>query len=313
MARRRKHTRSHVLKLPIVTIIRRSAAEPSARGETNPVASWQSQSVPRHNNCIETWWHNKERRTHDTAHQEEHPMTTKEVAPISRIVLIRLRENIVGAHSRLLAGLLQPLDPETPAILDFTAVNSIDGYGINIIAEALTRGVPIYMVAVRGRVRRMFGQARAISDSQFVETLDRAIEAIDGIEHADESPAAERRKSRRIRAHIPVEVVLNLDGRRVPTEGIIKDISEGGVYVELIHKLADIVGDDLDLTTAFDLRFALPDTTYPCMLTGSPAHTREAAATLYCGVRFNEVNYLDEDAIRVFLYRNDPDRRAGSA
>jgi len=237
----------------------------------------------------------------------------KEVAPISRIVLIRLRENIVGAHSRLLAGLLEPLDSDTPAILDFTAVTSIDGYGINVIAEALARGVPVYLVAVRGRVRRMFGQARAISDAQFVETLDKAIEAIDGQEHAEDSPAVERRKSRRIRAHIPVELVLNIDGRRVPTEGIIKDISEGGVYVELLQKLAELVGDDLDLTTAFDLRFALPDTSYPCMLQGSAAHARQAAATLYCGVRFNEVNYLDEDAIRIFLYRNDPDRRAGSA
>ena len=238
----------------------------------------------------------------------------KDIAPMSQVLLVRLRQNVVGAFASQLADVLAPLTDETPVILDFAAVTSIDGYGINVIAETLTRGVDVYMVAVRGKVRRMFRQARAISNDQFVESVIAALQAIDHDAQPESAVAVERRSSPRVRAHIPVEVVINIDGRRVPTEGIIKDISEGGVYVELLHKLDDIVGeDDFQLNSALDLRFALPDVSYPCLLEADTVRSNPAAASLYCGVRFREISYLDEDAIRIFLYRNDPDDRAGSA
>ena len=240
---------------------------------------------------------------------------SKDVPPLSRILLVKLRQNVVGAFATQVADILDTLDLDTPAILDFGHVTSIDGYGINVIAETLARGVSTYLVAVRGRVRRMFRQARNISEEQFVESLEAALAAIDR-EYQPETPVAvERRSSPRIRAHIPVEVVLNIEGRRVPTEGIIKDISQGGIYIELLQHLTEVaeLGDDLDLGAALDLRFALPDVSYPCLLEGDTVHSSGAAANLYCGVRFKEISYLDEDAIRIFLYRHNPDRRAGSS
>jgi anti-anti-sigma regulatory factor len=237
----------------------------------------------------------------------------RDIPPLSRILLVKLRQNVVGAFASRLAELLEALDVDSPGILDFAPVTSIDGYGINVIAETLTRGVSLYLVAVRGKVRRMFRQARAISEDQFVSSIHEALEAIDRDYQPDEAVDVERRSSPRVRAHIPVEVVMTIDGRRVPTEGIIKDISEGGIYVELLQQLADVGGDEFDLSSALDLRFALPDVSYPCLLEGSAVHASAASANLYCGVKFREISYLDEDAIRVFLYRHDPDRRAGSS
>ena len=239
----------------------------------------------------------------------------KAVPPLSRILLVKLRQSVVGAFARQLADVLEPLDADTPAILDFAMVGSIDGYGINVIAETLTRGVSVHLVAVRGKVRRMFRQARAISEEQFVASLEEALTAIGRTYQPADPVAVERRSSPRIRSHIPVEVVLNLDGRRVPTEGIIKDISEGGIYVELLQHLADVtdLGDDFDLHAALDLRFALPEVSYPCLLEADAVRTHGTSANLYCGVRFKEVSYLDEDAIRLFLSRHDPDHRAGSS
>ena len=238
-----------------------------------------------------------------------------DVPALSRILLVKLRQNVVGAFATQLAHILESLDADTTTILDFAQVTSIDGYGINVIAETLARGVSVHLVAVRGKVRRMFRQARAISSDQFVPSLEEALLAIDRAYQPDSPVAVERRSSPRIRAHIPVEVVLTIDGRRYPTEGIIKDISQGGIYVELMQYLAEVeqLGDDLDLRAALDLRFALPDVTYPCLLEGDTVHHRGSAANLYCGVRFKEISYLDEDAIRIFLYRHDPDRRAGSS
>ncbi|MFP4057142.1 MAG: STAS domain-containing protein [Candidatus Brocadiia bacterium] len=238
---------------------------------------------------------------------------TSDVPAIDRIVLIRLRENVVGAFAGRLAEQLEGLSPQTPAVLDFSVVTSIDGYGINVIGEALSRGVPLYLVAVRGRVRRMFRQARAISEGQFVDSVDAALEAIDRAHQEDTSPEIERRRWRRVPAHIPVEVILDVDGQRIPTDGIIRDIGEGGVYIELLQRLADVVGDTLDLTTRFDLRFALPQAPYPCMVEGDAAHAHATAAGMCYGVKFSELTYLDEDAIRTFLYRHDPDRRAGKS
>lgn len=238
-----------------------------------------------------------------------------DVPPLTRIFLIQLRQDVVGSFASRLADLLEEADEDTPVILDFAQVTSIDGYGINIIAETLTRGVALYMVAVRGKVRRMFRQARAISAEQFVPTLDEALRAIDRAYQPEPPVAVERRSSPRIRSHIPVEVVLTIDGRRVPTEGVIKDISHGGIYVELSQYLAEEqdLGDDFDLKAALDLRFALPDTAYPCLVEADAVHHHTASANLYCGVRFKEISYLDEDAIRLFLYRHEPDHRAGSS
>ena len=238
-----------------------------------------------------------------------------DIPPLSRILLVRLRQKVVGAFATHLAAVLEPLDAQTPAVLDFAHVTSIDGYGINVIAETLARGVSVHLVAVRGKVRRMFRQARAISSDQFVESLDEALATIDRAYQPASPVAVERRSSPRIRAHIPVEVVLNIDGRRVPTEGIIKDISQGGIYIELIQYLAELdeLSDDFGLKAALDLRFALPDISYPCLLEGDTVRATATAANLYCGVRFSEVSYLDEDAIRIFLYRHDPDHRAGSS
>lgn len=238
----------------------------------------------------------------------------KDIAPLSQVLLVRLRQNAVGAFASQLADVLEPLAEDTSAILDFAAVTSIDGYGINVIAETLTRGVSLYLVAVRGKVRRMFRQARAISNEQFVDSVLDALQAIDH-DYQPHSPIdVERRSSPRIRAHIPVEVVITIDGRRIPTEGIIRDISEGGVYVELLQKLDDVVdADDFQTNSALDLRFALPDVSYPCLLEADAVRANAASASLYCGVRFREISYLDEDAIRIFLYRHDPDDRAGSA
>jgi len=236
-----------------------------------------------------------------------------DLSPVSRIVLIRIRENVVGTSASRLADMLDALDPDTPAILDFSTVTSVDGYGINVIADTLARGVDVYLVAVRGRVRRMFRQARIISEGQFVDSVPDALKAIDEGYREGGVREDERRRYPRVRAHIPVEVILDLDGQRIATDGIIKDISEGGVYVELLQKLTDIVGDDLDLSTSLDLRFALPDVTYPCILQGNAVHGGAIALGLCYGVKFNELSYLDEDAIRTFLYNRDPDRRAGSA
>lgn len=238
-----------------------------------------------------------------------------DVPPLTRIFLIQLRQDVVGAFATRLAELLEEANEETPVILDFAQVTSIDGYGINVIAETLTRGVRLYMVGVRGKVRRMFRQARAISAEQFVPTLDDALRAIDHAYQPEPPVAVERRSSPRIRSHIPVEVVVTIDGRRVPTEGIIKDISQGGIYVELAQYLAEEqgLGDDFDLKAALDLRFALPDVAYPCLVEADAVHHQVASANLYCGVRFKEISYLDEDAIRLFLYRHDPDHRAGSS
>jgi len=217
----------------------------------------------------------------------------QDVPPLSRVLLVRLRRDLVGAFSAQLADTLDPLAMDTPAVLDFAQVTSIDGYGINVIGETLARGVGVYLVAVRGKVRRMFRQARAISDDQFVGTIDEALRAIDLAYQPDGTVAVERRGSPRIRAHIPVDVVLHLDEGRVPVQGVIKDISHGGVYVELMQYLgeADALGDDFDLKAALDLRFALPDVPYPCLLGGSTVHHR-AAANLYCGVRFRQVSHL---------------------
>lgn len=239
----------------------------------------------------------------------------KAVPPLSRILLVKLRQSVVGAFARQLADVLDPLDPDTPAILDFSQVGSVDGYGINVIAETLTRGVGVYLVAVRGKVRRMFSQARAISEEQFVASLEEALKAIDHTYQPDGPVAVERRSSPRIRSHIPVEVVMTIDGRRLPADGIIKDISHGGIYVELLQHLAEVeaLGDDFDMHAALDLRFALPDVSYPCLLEADAVRTHGSSANLYCGVRFKEISYLDEDAIRLFLYRHDPDRRAGSS
>jgi len=237
----------------------------------------------------------------------------RDLPPISRIVLIKLRQNLVGSFASRLADMLESLDTDATVILDLAGINSVDGYGINVIAETLARGVNVYLVGVRGRVRRMFRQARSISESQFIESTQAALDAISRQGQADVPPEAERRASRRIRSHIPVEIILEIDGQRVPTEGIIKNISDGGVYVELRQKLAEVLGDDLDFDTAFDLRFVLPDVSYPCLLQGNAVHGGPTAVGLCYGVKFSEVTYLDEDAIRVFLYHHDPDRRAGMA
>ena len=236
----------------------------------------------------------------------------KGLPAISRIVIFRLRENVVGGFATTLAEMLEPLELDTSAILDFSAVTSIDGYGINVIAETLARGVDVYLVAVRGKVRRMFRQARSVSLTQFVESVPEALARIDGGER-EEGPQAERRAYPRVRSHIPVEIVLDIDGRRVATEGIVKDISEGGVYVELLQKLSETLGEDLDINTSFDLRMTLPDISYPCLVQGSAVHGGTSAAGAYYGVKFSELTYLDEDAVRLFLYNHDPDRGAGSA
>jgi len=237
----------------------------------------------------------------------------KNLPPISRVLLLTLRQNVVGAFAARLAALLEPLDPDSAVILDLSAVTSIDGYGINVIAETLARGVSTYLVGVRGRVRRMFRQARSVSLSQFVESIPAALLAIQ-CEHGPAPKAqVERRAYPRVRSHIPAEIVIDLNGRRVATEGIIKDISEGGVYIELLQKIADLAGEELDLSTAIDLRMALPDVSYPCIVQGSTVHRGVSAMGLYYGVKFSEITYLDEDAIRIFLYNHDPDHRAGSA
>lgn len=239
---------------------------------------------------------------------------TDDPGAISHILLIRLRANLVGTFAGQLADLLAPLDADCPAILDFAVVTSIDGYGINVIAEALARGVNLQLVAVRSRVRRMFRQARAISEEQFAEDITAALAAIDrAAGDGQDAPEADRRRSQRVRSHIPVEVLLTVGGQQIATDGIIRDISEGGVYIELAQRLSDILGCDIASETGFDLQFALPEVTYPVLAQANTVHAESRAATLYCGVRFGDLTYLDEDAIRIFLYRHDPDRRAGSA
>ena len=237
----------------------------------------------------------------------------QDLPPVSRVVLIKLRQNVVGAFAARLAEMLEPLEADTAAILDLSFVTSIDGYGINTIAETLARGVDLQLVGVRSRVRRMFRQARSVSEGQFVDSIAAALDAIEGQYQGEAEPQAERRDSPRRRTHIPVEIIMTHEGERIATDGIIKDMSEGGVYIELAQKPVDILGDDLDFSTQFDLQFALPDVTYPCVLQGNPVHADAAAANLYCGVKFGDITYLDEDAIRIFLYRHEPDARAGSA
>jgi len=237
----------------------------------------------------------------------------KDLPPITRIVLFTLRQNVVGGLAAQLAEALNALDLDSSAILDLSAVTSIDGYGINVIAETLSRGVSVYLVGVRGRVRRMFRQAGSVSPTQFVESVPAALQAIECEHEPAPKRIVERRAYPRVRSHIPAEIVIDLDGRRVATEGIIKDISEGGVYVEFLQKLSEAAGEDLDLNASIDMRMTLPDVSYPCLVQGSTVHRGAAAVGACYGVRFSEVTYLDEDAIRVFLYNHDPDRRAGSA
>jgi hypothetical protein len=173
--------------------------------------------------------------------------------------------------------------------------------------------VSVHLVNVRGRVRRMFRQARSVSTDQFAESVEAALAAIDRQRGVVPPTIVERRAYPRIRSHIPAEVIIDVNGRRVATDGIIKDISEGGVYIELLQKLSDLAGEEIDLNTSIDLRMTLPDVSYPCIVQGNAVHRGATAAGLYCGVKFGELTYLDEDAIRIFLYHHDPDRRAGSA
>jgi len=236
-----------------------------------------------------------------------------QLSPISRIVILRLRRNVVGALASELAEALEELQPGQAAVLDFSVVRNIDGYGINVVADALARGVSVYLAAVCGRVRRLFRQARNVSPSRFADSVEEALRLVEREQEPEPPPLVERRAYPRIRSHIPAEVVIEVDGRRVTTDGIIRDISEGGVYIELLQKLSDILGDELDLETSIDLRMALPEVDYPCFLQGDAVHGHRAANGLCYGVKFKEISYLDEDAIRIFLFNHDPDRRAGSA
>ncbi len=238
---------------------------------------------------------------------------SNELSPISRIVILRLRRNVVGALASELAEALADLGPGQAAVLDFSLVRTIDGYGINVVADALARGVSIYLACVCGKVRRMFRQARNVSPSRFADSVEEALRLLEREQEPERAPLVERRAYPRIRSHIPAEVVIEVDGRRVTTDGIIRDISEGGVYVELLQKLSDILGDELDLETSIDLRMTLPEVDYPCFLQGDTVHGHRAANGLCYGVKFKEISYLDEDAIRIFLFNHDPDRRAGSA
>ena len=237
----------------------------------------------------------------------------KDVPAISRIIIFKLRQDLVGAFASRLASFLEALEADASVVLDLASVHSVDGYAINIIAETLARGVSVHLVNVRGRVRRMFRQARSVSTEQFAESVEAALQAIDRQHGAEPSVFVERRAYPRIRSHIPAEIIIDVNGRRIATDGVIKDISEGGVYIELLQKLSDVAGEEIDLNTSIDLRMTLPDVTYPCLVQGSAVHRGATAAGLYCGVKFGEITYLDEDAIRIFLYHHDPDRRAGSA
>jgi len=233
--------------------------------------------------------------------------------PISRIVILRLHRNVVGGYATELAESLAELRPGQAAVLDFARVRTIDGYGANVVADALARGVRVYLAGVCGRVRRMFRQAGKVSPSQFTESVEEALRLIEREAEPEPAPPVERRAYPRIRSHIPAEVIIEVDGQRVTTDGVIRDISEGGVYIELLQKLSDILGDELDLNTSIDLRMALPEADYPCFVQGDTVHGGRAANGLCYGVKFKEVSYLDEDAIRIFLFNHDPDRRAGSA
>ncbi len=233
--------------------------------------------------------------------------------PISRILILRLRRNVVGGFATELAEALGALEAGQAAVLDFAQVGTIDGYGANVVADALARGVNVYLVGVCGRVRRMFRQAGKVSPSRFVDSVEEALRLLEREAEPEPAPLVERRAYPRIRSHIPAEVRIEVDGQRVTTDGIIRDISEGGVYIELLQKLSDILGDELDLNTSIDLRMALPEVDYPCFVQGDTVHGGRAASGLCYGVKFKEVSYLDEDAIRIFLFNHDPDRRAGSA
>lgn len=201
-------------------------------------------------------------------------------------------------------------------IIDLEQTNKIDGLGIAMLENFLSRGLQIRLVNVKPEIQWVMNLAKKEIFHQIIHNEKDRAGAVSLFEkyilEKKDTPgggAIKKRHNVRVGTYFTAEFKFQKNHDTIFGKGKILNLSQDGILLghiaavkksteEIIHNL-EMVGQDI-----YDLKFGLDTASTTLVLQGTCVREFIVGESIYAGIQFKDINFQQGEIIRSFVNAN---------
>ncbi|MCC7211687.1 MAG: hypothetical protein E3K40_03340 [Candidatus Brocadia sp.] len=198
-------------------------------------------------------------------------------------------------------------------LLDFEQVHKIDGLGITILKNLLSRGLQIRLINVKPEVQGIISMAKSESFFKIMHNEKDRTMAVSLFEKdilekkvIAEDGDLKKRCHIRINTSFPLEFKFHRNHRTTSVRANILNLSEGGILAGHIVTVKENTEEDVHYLgmaeqDIYDMKFKLNGNSTSLTMQGRCVWEFMIGESLYAGIRFHEISHRQKEMIRSFV------------
>lgn len=195
-------------------------------------------------------------------------------------------------------------------IIDLEHVNQIDGLGVEILENCMSRGLQIRLINVKPEILGMIRIAKKESllniiynEKDYARAASLLEKDISERKVLPKEGLLKKRQHHRVETSFPSEFKYSVDGGATLCSANILNLSEGGVLASLIVAVNENTREAVAMAEReiYDLKFKLNGDETSITTRGKCVREFMTGETLCAGIHFDDVNHHQRELIRTFV------------